>query len=345
MPVDLVARSRAAGCFRMAVPRSHGGDGASLLEYMRLVRELSRVDGSVGWTMMIGSSAPVIFGHLPPDTFDAVYAAGPERVAGGLQPDRGGHAHGRRLPRLRAVGLRQRLPARRLVRGPLHGGGEGRRASAAVADDGRPAGDVDILDTWWVSGLCGTGSHDFTLDAVFVPEHYTFSLFEESGLPGPLGRIPEISVASLGFANVALGIAEGALGEITTLASGKVPMLASSTLAGNPLFRYRLGEADALLRAATALLDSEVSSAWAAASAGEEFDPAAAGPDPGHSGVGDRRCRPGRRRRLHGGRWLFLVLGLPAAAAPAGRACRHPALRRQGGPAHDRRCRPRRRGR
>ena len=49
---------------------------------------------------------------------------------------------------------------------------------------------------------------------------------------------------------MALGIAEGALGEITTLASAKVPMLASSTLAANPLFRYRLGEADALLRAA-----------------------------------------------------------------------------------------------
>ena len=59
LPVDLVAALRDAGCFRMAVPRSHGGDGASLPEYMRLVRELSRVDGSVGWTMMIGSSAPV----------------------------------------------------------------------------------------------------------------------------------------------------------------------------------------------------------------------------------------------------------------------------------------------
>ena len=133
-------------------------------------------------------------------------------------------------------------------------------------DDGRmpplrmmvlPAADVEIVDTWTVSGLCGTGSHDFTIDDVFVPDERTFSVFEEGGVDGPLGRIPELSFSSLEIANVALGIAEGALAEITTLATAKVPMFADATLAANPLFRHQLGEADAHLRAARALLDGD----------------------------------------------------------------------------------------
>ena len=60
-----------------------------------------------------------------------------------------------------------------------------------------------------------------------------------------MGRIPELLYSSLAIANVALGIAEGAVAEITTLATAKVPMFADATLAANPLFRHRLAEADA----------------------------------------------------------------------------------------------------
>ena len=264
-------RLREAGCFRMAVPHSHGGDGASLPEYMRLVRDMSRVDGSVGWTIMIGSSAPVILGHLPPDTFDAVYASGPDvALAGSFNPTG--------------------------VATPTDGGYRvsGRWAFASgcqhadwfavhcMVDDGRlpplrmmvvPPGDVDILDTWWVSGLCGTGSHDVSSTPSSCPSATRSASSRRAPLPGPVGRIPEISVVVT------------RLRQRGTRHRGRRPRrdhhvglwqgadAAASTLAGNPLFRYRLGETDTLLRAATALLDSEVSSAWAAASAGEEFTP------------------------------------------------------------------------
>jgi alkylation response protein AidB-like acyl-CoA dehydrogenase len=136
-----------------------------------------------------------------------------------------------------------------------------------------PAGDVEILDTWTVAGLCGTGSHDFTVDGAFVPDERTFSIFVDHGLDGAIGRIPELVFSSLGFANVAIGIAEGALAEVTTLASAKVPMFAGATLAANPLFRNQLATADAHLRAARALVDADVAAAWSTAVAGDEFTP------------------------------------------------------------------------
>ncbi len=270
LPPDLVAELRAAGCFRLLVPASHGGSGVALDAHMRVMRELARADGSVGWTVMLGSSAPVILGMLPRATFDEIYAASPDVVLAGAFNPTG-------------------------VASPVDGGfrATGRWAFASgcqhadwfiahcFVDDGRipplrmmalPAAEVEIVDTWTVSGLCGTGSHDFTIDGVFVPERRTFSVFEEGGL-GMLGRIPELSYSALEFANVAIGIAEGALTEITRLATGKVPMFADATLAANPRFRHQLGEADAHLRAADALLDRAVASTWRTATASMDFTP------------------------------------------------------------------------
>src|SRR4029453_4117507 len=83
VPPDLVEDLTAAGCFGMLVPRSHGGAELDLAAEMRVIEELARADGSVGWTVMIGRSSPVFFGKLPRDTFDALYAAGPDVILAG----------------------------------------------------------------------------------------------------------------------------------------------------------------------------------------------------------------------------------------------------------------------
>ncbi|MEJ7724107.1 MAG: acyl-CoA dehydrogenase family protein [Ilumatobacteraceae bacterium] len=271
LPTDLVEKLSTAGCFRAMVPASHGGQGLTFAEQLLVIRKLARADGSVGWTVMIGSSAPVVLGLLPRSSFDQIYAKGPDVILGGAFNPKG-------------------------VATPVDGGYRvsGRWSFASgcqhchwfvahcMVDDGRmppvrmmvlPPSDVEIADTWYVSGLCGTGSHDFVVDDVFVPDERSFTLWDEPALDGPLWRIPELSLSSLMMANVAVGIAEGALGEITTLASGKVPMLADSTLGANALFQHDLAEADARLRAARALLDADAATAWRIADAGRELSP------------------------------------------------------------------------
>src|SRR5688572_9975375 len=69
IPPDLVDELTAAGCFRMLVPRSHGGAGLELPMQMRVLEELARADGSVGWTVMIGGAAPALLALLPRVTF------------------------------------------------------------------------------------------------------------------------------------------------------------------------------------------------------------------------------------------------------------------------------------
>jgi alkylation response protein AidB-like acyl-CoA dehydrogenase len=271
LPPDLVEELTAAGCFRMLVPRSHGGAELDSPADLRVVEELARADGSVGWTVMIGSLAPVLLGKLPRESFDALYAPGPDVILAGTFNPTG-------------------------VATPVAGGfavtGQWSFASGCqhchwfvahcIVDDGRqppirmmvlPPTDVEIKDTWSVSGLCGTGSHDFVADDVFVPAERSFALWDEPCLDIPLLRIPELSLSSLRLGAVAVGIAQGALEELTDLAIGKVPLFSDATLASNPLFQNQLADADARLRAARTLLYADAATLWDTAIAATPFSP------------------------------------------------------------------------
>jgi alkylation response protein AidB-like acyl-CoA dehydrogenase len=271
VPPNLVEELTAAGCFRTLVPRSHGGAELDLPADMRVIEGLARADGSIGWTVTIGHEAPVLLGKLPRQAFDAIYADGPDVILAGTFNPTG-------------------------VAAPVDGGfrvtGQWSLASGCqhahwfvahcIVDDGRqppirmmvlPAIDVEIKDTWSVSGLCGTGSHDFVVNDLFVPAERSFTLWDEPCLDVPLLRIPELSLSTLAFGAVAVGIADKALGEVTDLATGKVPLFSGGMLASNPLFQHQLGEADARLRAARNLLYADAETAWATAVAGTPFTP------------------------------------------------------------------------
>jgi alkylation response protein AidB-like acyl-CoA dehydrogenase len=269
IPPDMVAELKSAGCFRSLVPRSHGGDENDLESHMRVLEELARTDGSVGWTVMIGAAAPVLLGMLPTQTFDAIYAAGPDVVVGGTF-----NPMGSAVPTDGGYKVTGRWT---FASGCQHSDWF---LAHCIVDDGRmppmrmmvvPATDVEILDTWHVSGLRGTGSHDFTISDVFVPDERTFRIDDHSGVDAPVMRVPELSLSTLLFAAVAIGIAQGALDEITAIATAKFPAFAMAPLAANPLFRNHLGAADAELRAARALVYGEASTAWSTACERAEF--------------------------------------------------------------------------
>jgi alkylation response protein AidB-like acyl-CoA dehydrogenase len=269
VPPDLVDDLTAAGCFRSLVPPTHGGAGLDLTAHLRVLEVLARADGSVGWTVMIGSAAPVILGLLPRPSFDEVYASGPDvALAGAFNPTGGATPQ--------EDGFR--------VTGQWSYASGCQHAhwfiAHCVVDDGRlppvrmmvlPASEVEIKDTWFVSGLSGTGSHDFAVNDVFVPEPRSFVLGGAPCLDGPVHRIPELSFSTLTMGAVAVGIAQGALDEALDLALDKVPAFEVSTLASRPLFQHELGAADAQLRAARSLLHAQAADAWAQASAGTPF--------------------------------------------------------------------------
>jgi alkylation response protein AidB-like acyl-CoA dehydrogenase len=270
VPRDLLDQLVGASCFGMLLPRSHGGVGADLTAALRLLETLARADASVAWTVMIGGSAWVDLAGLPRTTFDALFTGAPVIVAGVFAPsgsitpvDGGYRVTGR-------WGFASGCEHADVLYGNCVEGivdGAPRLRIAVLTPD-----QVEVEDTWTVSGLCGTGSHHIRVTDVLVPAERTLNpLAAEPCLDAPVARIPVPALLALHIAAVAIGTAQGAVDDVGDLAPRKVPLLAAGPLAAGPLFQFELATADTELRAARALLHETAESLWSNAVAGDPF--------------------------------------------------------------------------
>jgi alkylation response protein AidB-like acyl-CoA dehydrogenase len=268
LPQDLLAELKAAGCFRLLVPQSHGGLGATLMDGMVALETIARADASVAWTVMIGAGSWCDLAGLPRETFDALFAAGPDVVVAGAFNPTGSIAavDGGYLVNGRwgfASGCEH---ADWLFGNCVEGVADGvpqLRVAVFTPDE------VVIEDTWHVAGLSGTGSHHFRVEGLVVPAERTHQLLvDEPCIDAPIVHIPPPPLIALAITSVAIGTARGALDEVVALAAEKVPLLAGAPLAANPLFQHELASADTRLRAARALVHEEAETVWATASEG-----------------------------------------------------------------------------
>jgi indole-3-acetate monooxygenase len=129
-----------------------------------------------------------------------------------------------------------------------------------------PREGCEILDTWNVMGMRGTGSHDISVTDVYVPKSRTFP-WEPEFEPGshyrsPLYRMPVVGTAAAGIPTPMLGVARRALDEVTELARNKTPVASSGLLAERASAQNQLGRAEAILRSGRLLLLDTLSRAW-----------------------------------------------------------------------------------
>jgi indole-3-acetate monooxygenase len=124
---------------------------------------------------------------------------------------------------------------------------------------------VVIHDNWQVAGLRGTGSCDFTIENVFVPEEMSFPMTDMIGGKAVTGGAAlKLGVPALltpVHSGVALGIARRALDEVIEQAIEKGRGFPPSPLQTHPHFQFALGKAEielASVRALTLQLLSEL---------------------------------------------------------------------------------------
>jgi alkylation response protein AidB-like acyl-CoA dehydrogenase len=149
-------------------------------------------------------------------------------------------------------------------------------ASACVIDDAENPGqviwayiareDVQILDTWDVLGMRGTGSDDVLVDGAFVPIYRAFPFTPEikygSKFQGPLYRFSFLGIVAAALPAVMLGIARVAIDEAAELARGKTATGSSLVLWMSPAAQSHIGQAEAALRAARALMFQTLDDVW-----------------------------------------------------------------------------------
>lgn len=270
---ELSAALADAGLYRLCVPASVGGGEAPPAELLGAVEQLARGDGAAGWCVAVCATAGMLGAYIEPDAAAEVYGAQSSVVGGVFAPSGRAADGGDTL----AVTGRWRFASNVEHCDWVMGGciveedGEPR-----LLDSGRPdirlalmpADQVEVIDTWRVSGLRATGSHDIRADSVTIPTGRSASLL--TGGPretGPLYAFPPFGLLAGAIAAVGLGIARGALDDVGELAGAKTPTLSTRKLAERASTQAGVARAEAAVRSARALLYDAVDQAWQAARA------------------------------------------------------------------------------
>ncbi|MGA8328892.1 MAG: acyl-CoA dehydrogenase family protein [Mycobacterium sp.] len=138
-----------------------------------------------------------------------------------------------------------------------------------------PREEVAFTDGWHVQGLKGTGSYDYNVADVFVPECRTIPLFIREPVRGssPASRMGLMPVTAAGHASFALGVAKSMLDDVEELAATKVRMSDMATLASRQTFQKGLAHHVAAWRAARLLVLDAFRAAEDAVEAGDDLTP------------------------------------------------------------------------
>ena len=133
------------------------------------------------------------------------------------------------------------------------------------------AGDIEIEDTWNVSGLRGTGSHHFNVKDQFVPEGRSVVLGGRARIKKPLYQFPMLGLLALGVCSVSLGIGYRALSAFKDFAGTKKPTGSNRTLVDRPLIQADVARSAADLKSAESFVYAAIDEAWSEANAGNRL--------------------------------------------------------------------------
>jgi alkylation response protein AidB-like acyl-CoA dehydrogenase len=273
LPRPLFEALADAGLFHLALPRALGGAEIDLPTYVQIIEEIGKADASTGWVLnqcaifctyaarmprdvarTIWDTPRSVVSNTPAPSAQAIVVPGGYRVTG-----RQGFSTGCRHASWVAA------------HGQVIENGEPRRVNGQP--DTRylfvPVAEAELLDTWHVRGMRGTGTHHFAVNDVFVPaERSVHSVSAPLLEDGPLYRIPRTLCFASGDGTIALALARSCLDTFAELAGAKTPRATPMLLREQPTVQLIVGRAEADLRSGRAFLMESVRELWAAATSG-----------------------------------------------------------------------------
>jgi alkylation response protein AidB-like acyl-CoA dehydrogenase len=268
LPKPLFDAIADAGLFLLAFPRSMGGGEIDLPTYIQVIEEVGKADASTGWVLNQCAIFATYAARMPRDLARSIWVDTPRSVVANT-------------PQANAQAVV--VPGGYRVTGRQGFSTGCRNASwiashAEVIENGKvrldqgvpetrylfvPVAEVELLDTWHVRGMRGTGTHHFAVNDVFVPaERTVLSVTAPLRETGPLYQIPRTLAFASGDASVALGLARTCLTTFADLAGAKTPRAMQALLRDQSMIQVTIGQAEANLRSARAFLTEAVRDIW-----------------------------------------------------------------------------------
>lgn len=269
LPADLATRLAEAGLFRMITPRYLSGYECTPRQVTETLETLAIADASVGWCTMIAATTAINAAYLNEDTAKEVYGD-PNVITGGV---------------LAPMGKAEIDGDDYIVTGRWQWGsgtancdwicggcfvfedGERKFVEGTQIPETRmmyfPRKDVELIDTWQVSGLKGTGSGDFAVDSLRISRSSSVSLVtDKPRVNNPLYKFPPFGLLAIGTCAVMMGNARGALNAFLKLAGSKKNQGSKRTLSERQVVQAETAKAEAAWRSARSYLYDELDKTW-----------------------------------------------------------------------------------
>ncbi|MEV4558537.1 acyl-CoA dehydrogenase family protein [Kitasatospora sp. NPDC049285] len=276
LPAEVVELLRGTGVFGMCFGNEWGGPGLTSMEQTEVVEVLAHGDASAAWCAVIGANTGIYANFLDQTVAKEVFSRLDLVVAGLLQP----------------AGRAERVPGGFRLSGRWSFGSGIKHADwvtsgAFIFQDGEPwaapgskhrhdsrqflvpRDQVEVIDNWDTTGLCGSGSCDYTMTEVFVPEEHTYTFATVHGRPGPLAQPDSFTRAMCG---VPLGVARAALDHAREIATTRYDRMAGRAWADSWRVQTELARLEAEFNATRAGVYGSMRRQWEVLAAGGTLD-------------------------------------------------------------------------
>ena len=270
IPDKLMHDLKQAGLFSIYTPKAFGGLELPLPDALRVVEEVARHDGSTGWTVALGVANALFTSALPEESAARVLGDGARLIAGAP-------AFGIRAERVEGG---YRLTGRSSFNSGAPNA-DWIAAPSPIFDGDVPrvgpygpemvmyfvrASDVEIIDTWYVTGLRASGTQDLYVENLFVADDMTGGFAMPDGpravRESPITRMPFMTLFGIVQSPpVCLGLARRALEEFKDIVRDKQDMF-GVRLSDKVQTQVGLARAEALVGAARSYWYGEVEAAW-----------------------------------------------------------------------------------
>lgn len=247
-----------AGLFAMMAPKAYGGLELHPVETMQVLEAVARIDAAAAWNLSMAQGIASYAAWLSVEGVAELFRDGIPTVAGALHPPAratradggwrltgqcpfGGGCHNAKWLAMPAAEFDGDAPKV----DPSTG-------QPAVFGAFFPRSKANILDEWHTLGMRGTGSTDFAVTDLFVPDYMTVPvgpLMKPSpGFEGPTYRMWPLT-AIFGEATVSVGVAAAALADALELCKTKTPAYNAIPSREQQLVQHQLGRASARIAA------------------------------------------------------------------------------------------------
>ena len=256
---DTVEDLQNAALWGVHKPFRYGGSEGDFGMFVDIGEELGRACTSTAWVWVNLVSHNWMLGMWPERAQDEVWGPNPEARIGSATiypPGRvarvdGGYRLSGRWPFSSGIDASHWVMLGGMM--PPEDGEGGPTPYIFVVD----CADIEVIDTWDVVGLLGTGSQDVACEDVFVPGYMALSPHDMRGGPTPgsavnpasLYRLPLLGLFSHIIAGAMLGAARGAFDLYTESIRSRAATFNTQRIAGHAAVQLRIAEAASVIRA------------------------------------------------------------------------------------------------